>query len=79
VERENLFCIVRVLLYDVIPSQVAITFCEEAQWLDLHADDYKHGPNMGSSRMNMFGWIQNKYKVKSESFGRYNMCNFLTC
>jgi hypothetical protein len=78
VERKNLFCIVGVLLYDVIPTQVAITFCEEAQWLDLHADNYKRGPKMGSFKVNMFGWRQNKYKVKSESFGRYNMCNFFT-
>jgi hypothetical protein len=27
----KLFCIVGVLLYDVIATQVAITFCEEAQ------------------------------------------------
>jgi hypothetical protein len=34
VEWKNLFCIVGVLLYDVIPTQVAISFCEEAQcWI----------------------------------------------
>jgi hypothetical protein len=43
VERENLFCIARVLLYDVISTEVAKTLCEEAQWLDIHADNYKHG------------------------------------
>jgi hypothetical protein len=46
--------------------------------LDLHADNYKRGPKMGSFNVNMFGWRQNKYKVKFESFGRYNMRNFFT-
>jgi hypothetical protein len=35
VERENLFCIIGILLYDVIPTQVVITFCGKAQWLDV--------------------------------------------
>jgi hypothetical protein len=79
VERENLFCIARVLLYDVISTEVARTLCEEAQWLDIHADNYKHGPKMGNFKMNMVRWGQDKYKIKFESFGRYNMCNFFTC
>ncbi len=79
VERENLFCIARVLLYDVMSTKVARSLCEEAQWLDLHTHDYNRGPKMGSSKMNMFKWKQNKYKVKSKSLGRYNMCNFFTC
>jgi hypothetical protein len=76
VEREILFCIVEILLYDVIPIKVVRTLCEEAQWLDLHVGNCKHGPKMGSSKMNMFGWRQNKYKTKYESFRRYNMYNF---
>jgi hypothetical protein len=56
VERENLFNIARVLLYDVIPIEVVRTLCEEAQWLDLLVNDYKHGPKMGNFKMNMFGW-----------------------
>ncbi len=63
VERE-------ILLYDVIPIKVVRTLCEEAQWLDLHVDNCKQGPKMGSFKMNMFGWRQNKYKTKYESFGR---------
>jgi hypothetical protein len=79
VERENLFCIANFFLYNVIPTKVARTLCEEAQWLDLHVDNYKRGPKMGSSKMNMFRWKQNRYKVKSESFGRYYICSFFTC
>ncbi len=51
VERENLFCIARFLLYDVMSTKVARSLCEEVKWLDLHAHDYKRGPKMGSSKM----------------------------
>jgi len=68
----------KIFLYDVISTEVARTLCEEAQWLDLHVDNCKHGPKMCSFKMNMFKWRQNIYKVKSKAFGRYNMCNFFT-
>jgi hypothetical protein len=46
-------------LYDVIPCIDLEDLCKEAAWLDLNVNECKWGPNMNSSKMNMFGWKKN--------------------
>jgi hypothetical protein len=65
VEKENMFSVVGVLLYDAIPCSDLEDLCKEAAWLDLNANECKQGPNMNSSKMNMFGWKKNVYKKKN--------------
>jgi hypothetical protein len=56
IEKENMFFVVGVLLYDANPCNDLKNLCKEAAWLDLNANECKQGPNMNSSRINMFGW-----------------------
>ncbi len=51
-EKEYMFSIARVLLYDVIPCTYLKDLCKES-------DECKQGPNMGNSKMSMFGWKRN--------------------
>jgi hypothetical protein len=64
-EKENMFSIARMFVYDVIPCIDFKDLCKEATWLDLNANECKRGPNMNSSKMNMFGWKKNVYKKKN--------------
>jgi hypothetical protein len=70
-EKENMFFIARVLLYDATPCTDLKDLCKEATWLDLNANECKQGLNMGSSKMNMFGWKRNVYKKKECAYGMY--------
>jgi hypothetical protein len=46
-------------LYDAIPCIDLKNLCKEGTWLDLNANEYKWSPNMGNSKMSMFGWRRN--------------------
>ncbi len=45
--------------------------CKETSWLDLNANECKRGPNMGSFKMNMFGWKRDVYKEKEFAYDKY--------
>ncbi len=61
-----MFIVVEVLLYDAIPSNEFETFYNEA-----NANECKRIPNMGGSRMCMFGW--NMYKSSVVTYGRIKL------
>jgi hypothetical protein len=72
-EKENMFSIAGVLLYDAIPCIDLEDLCKEATWLDLNVNECKQDPNMGSSKMNMFGLKKNVYKkIKLYMVGMYH-------
>ncbi len=71
IEKENMFSVAGVLLYDAIPCNDLKDLCKEAAWLDLNANECKRGPNKNSSKMSMFGWRKNVYKKKEFAYGRY--------
>lgn len=76
IEKENMFSVVGVLLYDAIPCNDLKDFCKEAAWLDLNANECKRGLNMNSSKMSMFGWRKNVYKKIKFTYGRYVSSHF---
>jgi len=72
-DGENMFSIARVFSYDVIPCTNLKDLCKEATWLDLNVNECKQDPNMGSSKMNMFGLKKNVYKkIKLYMVGMYH-------
>ncbi len=71
IEKENMFSVAGVLLYDAIPCNDLKDLCEEAAWLDLNANECKRGPNKNSSKMSMFGWRKNVHQKKEFAYGRY--------
>ncbi len=64
-EKENMFSIVGVLLYDAIPCIDLKDLCKEVAQLDLNANECKQGLNMSNFKMNMFGWRRNVYKKRN--------------
>jgi hypothetical protein len=76
IEKENMFSVAGVLLYDAIPCNDLKDLCKEAAWLDLNANECKRGPNMNSSKMSMFGWRKSVYQKKEFAYGRYVSSHF---
>ncbi len=70
-EKENMFSVVGLLLYDAIPCIDLEDLYKEAASLDLNTNECKRGPNMNSSNMSMFGWRKNVYKKKEFAYGKY--------
>ncbi len=70
-EKENMFSIVGVLLYDAIPCIDLKDLCKEVAQLDLNANECKQGLNMSNFKMNMFGWRRNVYKKREFAYGKY--------
>ncbi len=69
-EKENMFSVVGMSLYDAIPCIDLEDLCKEAAWLDLNANECKRSPNVNSSKMSMFGWRKNVYNFFF-AYGRY--------
>jgi hypothetical protein len=70
-EKENMFFVVGVLLYDGIPCIDLEDLCKEVAWLDLNVNECKRSLNMSSFKMNMFGWRKNVYKKKEFAYSKY--------
>jgi hypothetical protein len=77
IEKENMFSVAGVLLYDAIPCNDLNDLCKEATWLDLNANECKRGPNMNSSKMSMFGWRKSVYKKKEFAYGQVCIISLL--
>ncbi len=55
IEKENMFSINAILLYDAIPSCELDKLSNELEWLDTNVNEYKWSPTMKGPKMSMFG------------------------